>query len=539
MSAGPKRGKGRQPDDGDPSIANPVETSTSRPSDMATPAASPVRDSTELLIEIAKQATPGIELGLERMERLLRACGSPHTQLPPVVHVAGTNGKGSTLALLRAMLEAAGHRVNAYHSPSIPTLHHGILLAGPADTVASTQNTRSTTQRTAEPPDGTGAPSDPTAPSVSDKQQPVAGDAVLHVQETTDPQRALPVDEPRLAAALSHVLEAMAMCDATAFEAETVAAFLLMAENPSDVCLLETGLGGRLDATNVVPRPAVSAIASIGLDHTEFLGTKLEDIAFEKAGILKPGTPCILSDQPVPVRDVFEMRSVAVGAPLLVQNQDWTVHEEHGRMVYQGLDALFDLPLPALPGRHQIGNAGLAIAAARELGALAPDEAAIARGLQSVTWASRLQRLPVDALGRALPQGSELWIDGGHNPAAATALANEMAELEERDPKPLHLVVAMLGTKDVRAFLEPFVGLAERVLAPPIPDVCLMRATAGQMPSSEIVEAATLLGIEAHGARSLSRAFELSACAAGDDAVRVLVCGSLHLAAATEGFAQA
>jgi dihydrofolate synthase/folylpolyglutamate synthase len=401
-----------------------------------------------------------IDLSLERIERLLAGLGHPERALAPVVHIAGTNGKGSTLAMLDATLRAGGRRVQRYISPHLVRFNERILLDG------------------------------------------------------------RPIAEAELAEVLDLCERVNDGAPITFFEITTAAAFLAFARRPADALLLETGLGGRLDATNVIPRPRLTALAPISLDHQAFLGERLEQIAFEKAGILKPGVPCIVGPQPAEVLGVIEQRARAVGAPLSVHGRDWQARQIGDRLAVSVGEAALDLPLPSLAGRHQIDNAGLAVGCALALGELAPDERALAEGLRKVEWPGRLQRLTRGPLVARLPATCELWLDGGHNPAAGAALA---ASLDGAGRRPLHLVVGMLNTKDEAGFLRPLAPLASSVHTVPVPD---------EPASRDPVEAAAearRLGIAASPAPDVARA--LAAIAAADPgAARVLVCGSLYLA---------
>ena len=420
---------------------------------------------------VAGHGPAGVVLSLDRIAALLAALGNPHEALGQVIHVAGTNGKGSVIAHLSAIAEAAGLSVNSYTSPSLAGLRDQIVL-------------------------GAGI-----------------------------------VDEQALGEQLERVLDVMADAPATRFEAETAAAFLAFAQCPADVTLLETGLGGRLDATNVVAEPAVTVITPISLDHREYLGETLREIALEKAGIMKRAVPVVIAAQDDEVRDVLAVEARKVGAPALISGQDWRAYEERGRLIFQSETALFDLPIPALVGRHQIENAGTAIAAALALKRDGIDQNALSSGLQAVQWPGRLQNLAGTPLARLFPDGSELWIDGGHNAAAGAALAETLAHLEERAPKPLHLIVGMLAGKDPEAFLAPFAGLAALVVATPIPPDGLTRATAPGAPAEHVTVAAQSVGITARTARDFGHALQLSVAEA-EGPVRALICGSLHLAGA-------
>jgi dihydrofolate synthase/folylpolyglutamate synthase len=401
-----------------------------------------------------------IDLSLERIERLLARLDHPERTLAPVVHIAGTNGKGSTLAMLDAMLRAGGRRVQRYISPHLVRFDERILFDG----------------------------------------RPIAE------------------------AELSEVLD---VCERindgapiTFFEITTAAAFLAFARHPAEVVLLETGLGGRLDATNVITRPRLTALSPISLDHQGFLGERLEQIAFEKAGILKEGVPCVVGPQPREALSVIEQRARAVGAPLSVHGRDWQAREVGDRLAVTVGGEAWDLPLPALAGRHQIDNAGLAVACALALGELAPDEGGLAEGLRRVEWPGRLQRLTRGPLVERLPAGCELWLDGGHNPAAGEALA---ASLDGARRRPLHLVVGMLNTKDEAGFLRPLAPLARSVHTVPVPDEPASRDPI------EAAAAARRLGIAATPAPDVASALDAIATAEPDAAL-VLVCGSLYLA---------
>ena len=410
-----------------------------------------------LLARMGALHPAGIDLSLDRTWRLLAALGDPHRHLPPVVHIAGTNGKGSTLAMLRAGLTAAGQRVHAYTSPHLVRFHERIELAG------------------AE------------------------------------------ISEAALVDVLSRTLAANADHPVTYFEATTCAALLAFSETAADTLLLEVGLGGRLDTTNVVDRPRLTVITPVDLDHQAFLGETRAEIAGEKAGILKPGVPCIVSRQAEDALDVIEARAARVGAPLLVEGQHWHVAEERGRLVFQDETGLMDLPLPALPGPHQIGNAGTALAALRRLG---QGEAACEAALRDARWPARMQRLS-GGLADLLPRG-ELWLDGGHNPHAAAAMA---ATLRARaDGRPVHLVFGLQGGRDAASVLAPFTGLATALTAVPVPDA------PGPRPPEELAEAARALGIPAGEAADVEEA--LAAIARATPGARVLIFGSLYLAGA-------
>ncbi len=418
-----------------------------------------------------KQLHPlSIDLSLGRIERLLERLGAPEQRLGTVIHIAGTNGKGSVTAFLKAMLEAEGRRVHVYTSPHLVRFNERIAVAGG--------------------PDG----------------------------------RSAPIDEDRLAELLERVERTNAGEAITFFEITTAAALLAFAETPADAVLLEVGLGGRLDTTNVVPCPEVAVITSIAMDHTERLGGTLALIAAEKAGILKSGGTAVVARQPDAVAEVIAAKARSVGARLIAAGQDFDAYRQNGRLVFQGEDRLLDLPLPALIGRHQIGNAGVAIAAALEAKSLAITDAAIARGLVEVRWPARMQRLSSGRLAEVLGGDSELWLDGGHNPACGVALAETLADIEERSPRPLWLVVGMMSHKDAAGFLAPFRGLAERVVAVPIPG-----EGAAAFEHERLAANARDVGHTAEPAASILGALQrIRGLAKGP--IRVLICGSLHLA---------
>ena len=403
-----------------------------------------------------------IDLSLERVHRLLAALGHPERRLPPVVHVAGTNGKGSTVAFLRAMLEAAGHRVHVYTSPHLVRFHERIRLAGRL------------------------------------------------------------IGDDRLAALLEECEAANAGGPITFFEVTTVAAFLAFAREPADAVLLETGLGGRLDATNVVDRPAVTAITRVSCDHRQFLGDTLEAIAGEKAGILKPGVPAVLAPQPGAAAErTLAARAAAVGAPI----HPWRVAPlPGGGFRFESAGRALDLPPPGLAGAHQIVNAGVALACLDHLPP-AVDDGAVRRGLAAVEWPARLQRLTRGPLPAALPAGWELWLDGGHNDSAGEVLAAQAAAwAREEAAKPLLLVCGMLASKEPREFLAPLAPFvrAARAVAIPGEEASLSAGeTAAVAHACGVADSAASAGV----AEALA---DLRERAAGP--ARVLICGSLYLA---------
>ncbi|MFO1170412.1 MAG: folylpolyglutamate synthase/dihydrofolate synthase family protein [Hyphomicrobiaceae bacterium] len=426
-----------------------------------------------LLAELRRRAPATIDLTLDRMRGLLASLGSPEQRLPPVVHIAGTNGKGSVLTLLRAMLEADGRRVHAYVSPPLRAVTEAVRLA--------------------------------VLPGVS---RDIADDA--------------------FAGYLDRVLAASNTHPVTSFEAETTAAFLAFAETPADVLLLEVGMGGRLDATNVVATPALTILTPVGLDHQAFLGDTLAKIASAKAGIIKRGVPCVVARQEEEALDVIEAEASTLRAPLTIFGRDFDAYAQNGRLVYQDEDGLLDLPLPALAGPHQVENAGTAIAAALRLGDLRPSSEAIARGLRDVVWPGRFQPLPALLVRSGLAPGSELWVDGGHNRAAALAIAEALRRRNAARPLPLHLIVGMLASRDPRPYLEPLAPLAETIIAVPIPDTS--RAYAASHTAAVIAEAARSLGARASEADGFEAA--LATLALAPTPIRVLIGGSLHLVGA-------
>jgi dihydrofolate synthase/folylpolyglutamate synthase len=413
-----------------------------------------------ILARLHRLHPKAIDLSLGRIERLLARLDHPERRLAPVVHIAGTNGKGSTLAMLEAMLQAAGRRVQRYISPHLVHFNERILLDGQ------------------------------------------------------------PLDEAELAEVLDLCERANEGAPITFFEITTAAAFLAFARHPADLLLLETGLGGRLDATNVIARPRLTALAPIALDHQGFLGERLEQIAFEKAGILKPGTPCLVGPQVPEALAVIEARAAEVGSRLLVHGRDWRARRAGDRLLATVGGEVLDLPLPALSGCHQIDNAGLAVACARALGDLAPADGAIATGLERAVWPARLQLLAGGPLVELLPEGWELWLDGGHNPAAGEAMA---ASLQAMDERPLHLIVGMLSTKDEGGFLRPLAPLARSLRTVPVPDEPASRDPI------EAAEVARGLGMAAMPAPDIATALR-AIVALEPQPARVLICGSLYLA---------
>lgn len=423
----------------------------------------------QLLADLRRLHPLLIDLSLGRIEALLARLGHPERRLPPVIHVAGTNGKGSVCAYLSAMLQAAGRRVHVYTSPHLVRFAERIALAGV--------------------------------------------DGVTR-----------PIEEASLVELLARVERANAGQPMTFFEITTAAAFLAFAETPADYVVLEVGLGGRLDATNVIARPKVTVITPVSIDHADKLGATIDLIAGEKAGILKGGVPAIIAQQEPVALDVIRRRASAVGAPAQVWGEDFEAFGQRGRLVFQSDGRLLDLDRPALVGPHQIINAGTAVAAALAIADPALDEAAIERGLLDVRWLARMQRLTTGPLAALLAPGSELWLDGGHNPAGGAAIAMTLADLEERAPKPLHLIVGMLAHKDVAGFLQPFRGLARAITA-----VEVAGASEQYQAVRAITTSADALGISVREAVGLEAAIKAAQRNYGGPC-RIVICGSLYLA---------
>ncbi len=409
-----------------------------------------------------------IDLSLDRVQRLLAALGSPERELPPVIHVAGTNGKGSTIAFLRAILEAAGKRVHVYTSPHLVRFNERFRLGK-------------------------------------------AGEGAL-------------VSDDELIATFAECEHVNAGAPITVFEITTAVGLMLFARHPADVLLMEVGLGGRLDATNVVDDPLATVVTPISIDHTDFLGPTLEKIAAEKAGILKRGVPAVVAAQPRDALAVIERQAARLAAPLKIAGEDWTATEERGRLVYQDEAGLLDLPAPKLYGRHQFENAGLAIAALRAITSIKIPPAAYEAGLVKAEWPARLHRLAQGRLVELAPAGSELWLDGGHNPDGGRAIAAALADLEERVSRPLVLIVGMLASKDCAGFLSNFTGLARRLIAVPVPG-----ADKG-LSAEAVAAAARAIGLPATSRDNLTEALGAARKLDLDPPPRILITGSLYLA---------
>jgi dihydrofolate synthase/folylpolyglutamate synthase len=404
-----------------------------------------------------------IDLTLDRVEVLLARLGDPHHRLPPVVHVAGTNGKGSVIAFMRAFLEAGGYRVHAYTSPHLVDFNERIVLAG------------------------------------------------------------VPISDVELSALLDECEDANGGDPITFFEITTAAAFLAYASAPADVLLLETGLGGRFDATNVIHSPALTVLTPISIDHQQYLGDTLAEIVGEKLGILRPGVDCVSALQPPDAIAWIDDFAGTAGVPLLREGRDWSVQAAAaGGLAYSGPAGKRQLPRPALAGDHQLHNAGLAIACLDRLDGLNGSDADISTGLGSVRWPARLQRIASGSLAAMLPAGWELWLDGGHNPAAAEVLS---AHAEGWRGRPLHLIFGMLSSKDPAEFLAPFAASAGLVRTVAIP------GEASSLSAEDAAEAGRAVGLASAPAAGLAAALADITASAREPA-RVLICGSLYLAGA-------
>ncbi len=412
----------------------------------------------------------GFDLSLGRIGKLLDILGRPQDRMPPVIHIAGTNGKGSTSAYCRALLEAQGLSVHTHTKPHLVRWHERYRLGvkgGPGKLVADN----------------------------------VLADAVRRVAEANNGQ---------------HI---------TVFEVMTAVMFLLFSEHPADAAIVEVGLGGRFDATNVVVDPVSTVITPISMDHEAFLGDSVEKIAAEKAGIIKPGRPVVIGYQPDDeARDVLEDTAIRNNAPVQIFGQDYLAYEEYGRMVYQDQTGLMELPLPRLFGRHQISNAATAIRAVRS-GGFELSEEAIAQAMLEVDWPARMQHLTAGRLLAHLPEGSELWLDGGHNPGAGSVIAEALATLNERKSMPVYIISGMINTKDASGYFKPFNGLVSDVLTVPV--------TGSDASVDPVVLAsdAADAGLTAEPHRNLVSALQAIKMKVGSGTPpRVLVGGSVYLA---------
>lgn len=435
---------------------------------MNVPAAKSVPPLGDLIARLSALHPQQIDLSLERMHRLLERLDHPERKLPPVIHVAGTNGKGSTVAYLRAILEAARLRVHAYTSPSLVRINECFRLGR------------------------------------------VSGGVLVSNDE--------------LCATLEHCERVNAGAPITIFEIETAAAFYLFAQHAADVVLLEVGLGGRLDATNVIDAPLATAISPVSMDHTEFLGDTLMKIAREKAGIIKCNVPAICAEQLPEAMSAIEEQAKRMRAPLYLAGQEWHVSVERGRLVYQDDRGLMDLAAPKLFGRHQFDNAGLAIATLRAQDTFRIDTATFEAGIISAEWGARMQRLGSGALVKEAPQDSEIWLDGGHNAEGGRVAAAALGDLEERVSRPLVVIVGMMANKDATAFLANFAGLTRHIIAVQIPD----RDNA--MPPDRLADAVRQLGMRVEIAASVKAALHSLVSLTYEVPPRILITGSLYLA---------
>ena len=409
-----------------------------------------------------------IDLALDRILRLLHDLGDPQKKMPPTIHVAGTNGKGSVCAFSRAMLEAQGLKVHMHTSPHLVRFHERIRIAGNL------------------------------------------------------------ISEDELVATLEECERVNAGQPITYFEITDAAMFLAFSRHPADALVLEVGLGGKFDATNVIDKPAMTVIQPIGLDHQDFFGSDIRNIAAEKAGIIKPGVPLVVGPQEAAPLEVILSRADRLSAPAYIFGQDFSAHQEHGRMVYQDEHGLLDLPLPKLIGRHQIENAAVAIAALRHADRGWGADKAIETGLRTVDWPARLQRLTRGPLVDMAPKGAEIWLDGGHNPHCAAAVSRAIADLEEKAERPLYLICGMLRTKDAIGFLSAYRGLARHVVTVNIP------GEAASLGAGALYDMARHAGLDAQPAEDLEDAMlQLQAWSRAhpkEPPPRILICGSLYLA---------
>ncbi len=405
-----------------------------------------------------------IDLSLDRMWQILEKLGHPECRLPPVLHVAGTNGKGSLLAYLRAILEAGGYSVHVYTSPHLVTFAERIRLAGKI------------------------------------------------------------IDEPVLEALLAECERVNGPDPITYFEITTAAALKAFAETPADILLLETGLGGRLDATNVVEKPLVTAITPISQDHAQYLGTDIVGIAGEKAGIMRTDVPVVIGPQSDIVQKALLKKAAEKGAIPYIHGRDWSFSQSRNDWSYEGKAGTATFPLPALPGIHQAGNAATALACLDQLQDYRLSSSQIEAGLQSVDWPGRMHRLTAGRIVDSLPQGMEIWLDGGHNPAAGTQIAKTFAQWNEQDPCPTYLIAGMLNTKDQSSFFAALKDIVDEGFTVPIEDQ--VAAT----PAAELTELAAKAGVALTTLSSLGEAIEVLKERVGGGRSRLLITGSLYLA---------
>lgn len=422
-------------------------------------------DIESVLARIANRRPVIIDLSLDRIRAALSRLGHPQRKLPPIFHVAGTNGKGSTVAFIRAILEAAGHSVHVYTSPHLVRFNERIVAAGKE------------------------------------------------------------IDDAVLIDALERTDAAMGDDMLTYFETTTCAALLAFSETPADYAVIEVGLGGRLDATNVFDEVAAAVVTPVDLDHQQFLGDKLAGVAAEKAGIFRRGAPAVISPQSPEAMAALQDCARKTGADIFAFGEQWNVWSEHGRLIYQDNDGLCDLDPPRLPGAHQIENAGTAVAAIRAAG-LKLDDNILSKGLSAAQWRARLQRLTagplIEAAREAFGEDIEIWLDGGHNPHAGRAVARAMADLEARHSKPLVMISGMQANKDAIGYFAPFHGLATRVY-------CVAARHDGVMTPANVAKAAQSAGLDAKECSSVEEAVRRAA-AESKEPPRLLISGSLYLA---------
>ncbi len=436
--------------------------------DMTTPANSEAERIIERLLGLHPK---GFDLSLDRITRLLEKLGNPHKRLPPVIHVAGTNGKGSVTAFSRALLEAAGLGVHVHTSPHLVNWYERYRLG-------------------------------------------IRGEKGRYVEDAV------------LADALDRVAAANDGQMITVFEILTAVTFVLFAEHPADAAIIEVGLGGRFDATNVIAEPAVSIIMPISLDHQAYLGDSVELIAAEKAGIMKAGSPVVIGHQDYDAAlDVLVNTAERLKCPTAVYGQDYAAHEEFGRMVYQDEFSLVDAPLPRLPGRHQLANAAAAIRAVKAAGFEVTDRM-IEKAMAFVEWPGRLQRIKSGKIVDLAPPDSEIWIDGGHNPGAGEVIAEAMAGFEEQKSRPLVLIAGMINTKDQVGYFKAFADIAQYVFTVPI------HGTDAAIDPVVLAHAVFDAGLVAAPTSSIEEALEelTKRLVPGKPAPRILIGGSLYLA---------
>lgn len=419
-----------------------------------------------VLAKVAARRPRIIDLSLDRVFAALDRLGNPQRKTPPVIHVAGTNGKGSTVAFIRSILEAAGKSVHVYTSPHLVRFNERIVVAGKD------------------------------------------------------------IEDDRLIDALERCDRAVGEDKLTYFETTTCAALLAFAETPADIAVIEVGLGGRLDATNVFDCPLATVITPVDLDHQQFLGGTLSLIAAEKAGILRKGVPAVIGVQAPEAMAAIEASADEIGAPLFAFGRQWQVYAEHGRVIFQDEDGLCDLDPPRLYGAHQVENAGAAVAAVRAAG-LGFEDAVLSEGLGAVRWPARIQRLSrgplVDLAHDKLGAAPEIWLDGGHNPHAGRAVAAAMADFEARNARPLVMISGMQANKDAQGYFAAFKGLASKLYA-------VAADHSGVASASEVEAAARAAGLEAEACASLEQAVARACEGARKEPPRLLISGSLYLA---------